>query len=85
MRDILATPAFVRAALTGFFFFFSQNGFVLLPLYVKPLGGSKLEIGLVVGVYRAVGIVIQPLLLAVIVSARRERPRDVYSRDRAVK
>ena len=62
MRDILANPAFVRAALTSFFFFFGQNGFVLLPLYVKQLGGAELEIGLVMGVYSAVGIVAQPLL-----------------------
>jgi MFS family permease len=62
VRDILANPAFIRAALTSFFFFFSQNGFVLLPLHVKQLGGTELEIGLVMGVYSAVGIVTQPLL-----------------------
>jgi MFS family permease len=62
VRDILANPAFVRAALTSFFFFFGQNAFVLLPLYVKQLGGGELEIGLVMGVYSAVGIVVQPLL-----------------------
>lgn len=62
MQDILADPAFRRATLTNFFFFSSQNGFVLLPLYVKQLGGSEIEIGFVMGVYSAVGIVIQPLL-----------------------
>jgi MFS family permease len=62
VRDILANPAFVRAALTSFFFFCSQNGFVLLPLYVKQLGGGEIEIGLVMGIYSAVGIVTQPLL-----------------------
>jgi MFS family permease len=62
VRDILANPAFVRAALTSFFFFFGQNAFVLLPLYVKQLGGGELEIGLVMGIYSAVGIVVQPLL-----------------------
>ncbi len=62
MQDILANPAFLRAALTSFFFFFSQNAFVLLPLHVKQLGGTELEIGLVMGVYSAVGIVTQPLL-----------------------
>ena len=62
MRDILANRAFVRAALTSFFFFTSQNGFVLLPLYVKQLGGTDVEIGLVMAVYSAVGIVSQPLL-----------------------
>jgi MFS family permease len=62
VRDILSNRAFLRAALTSFFFFFGQNGFVLLPLYVKQLGGAELEIGLVMGVYSAVGIVTQPLL-----------------------
>ena len=62
MQDILANPAFLRAALTSFFFFFSQNAFVLLPLHVKQLGGTELEIGLVMGVYSAIGIVAQPLL-----------------------
>ena len=62
MQDILANPAFLRAALTSFFFFFSQNAFVLLPLHVKQLGGTELEIGLVMGIYSAVGIVVQPLL-----------------------
>jgi len=62
VRDILANPAFVRAALTSFFFFFGQNAFVLLPLYVKRLGGGEIEIGLVMGLYSAVGIVAQPLL-----------------------
>ena len=48
--------------LTSFFFFSSQNGFVLLPLYVKQLGGNEAEIGLVMGIYSVVGIVCQPLL-----------------------
>ena len=62
MRDILANRAFVRAALTSFFFFTSQNGFVLLPLYIKQLGGGEVEIGVIMGIYSAVGIVCQPLL-----------------------
>jgi MFS family permease len=62
LLDILANPAFRRATLTNFFFFSSQNGFVLLPLYVKQLGGTEIEIGLVMGIYSAVGIVCQPLL-----------------------
>jgi MFS family permease len=62
VRDILANRAFLRAALTSFFFFTSQNGFVLLPLYIKQLGGGEVEIGVVMGVYSAVGIVCQPLL-----------------------
>jgi len=62
LLDILANPAFRRATLTNFFFFSSQNGFVLLPLYIKQLGGTEVEIGLVMGIYSAVGIVCQPLL-----------------------
>ena len=62
MRDILANRAFLHATLTSFFFYSSQNGFVLLPLYVKQLGGSEIEIGMVMGIYSAVGIVSQPLL-----------------------
>ena len=62
MRDILGNPAFLRAALTSFFFFLGQNGFVLLPLYVKQLGGSEVEIGFVMGVYSGIGIIAQPLL-----------------------
>jgi len=62
VRDILANRAFFDATLTNFFFFSGQNGFVLLPLYVKQLGGSEVEIGVVMGVYSAVGIVVQPLL-----------------------
>ena len=62
MRDILANRAFFEATLSNFFFFSGQNGFVLLPLYVKQLGGSEVEIGVVMGVYSAVGIVVQPLL-----------------------
>jgi MFS family permease len=60
--EILANPAFRRAMLTSFFFFSSQNGFVLLPLYIKQLGGNEAGIGFVMGIYSAVGIVCQPLL-----------------------
>ena len=50
MLAILANRAFLRATLTNFFFFSSQNGYVLLPLYIKQLGGTEVEIGLVMGV-----------------------------------
>ena len=53
---------FVRATVTNFFFFLSMNGFVLLPLYIQQLGGSAVEIGIVMGLYSAVGIVCQPLI-----------------------
>jgi MFS family permease len=60
--SILAHRAFVRATVTNFFFFASLNGFVLLPLYIEQLGGTPAEIGIVMGLYSAVGIVVQPLL-----------------------
>jgi MFS family permease len=52
----------VRATVTNFFFFLSMNGFVLLPLYIQQLGGTEVEIGLVMGLYSGVGIVVQPLI-----------------------
>lgn len=48
--------------MTNFFLFFGLNGFVLLPLYIHELGGTEVEIGLVMGLSSAVGIVCQPLL-----------------------
>src|SRR4029079_411472 len=39
-----------------------MNGFVLLPLYIKQLGGTEIEIGMVMGLYSGVGIVCQPLI-----------------------
>ena len=59
---IFAHNAFVRATLTNFFFSLSLNGYVLLPLHVHALGGTEVAIGLVMGVYSAVGIVCQPLV-----------------------
>jgi MFS family permease len=52
----------LRATAVNFFFCAAMNGFVLLPLYVEQLGGTAAEIGLVMGVYSAVGIVCQPLV-----------------------
>jgi MFS family permease len=46
----------------NFFFFTSLNGFVLLPLYIARLGGTEVEIGLVMACYSALGIVCQPLV-----------------------
>lgn len=60
--SILAHHAFLRATVTNFFFFASLNGFVLLPLHIENLGGTEVEIGLIMGLYSAVGIVTQPLL-----------------------
>ncbi len=60
--NILAHRTFVRVTVTNFFFFASLNGFVLLPLHIQALGGSEVEIGLVMALYSGVGIVCQPLL-----------------------
>ncbi|TMQ23493.1 MAG: MFS transporter [Candidatus Rokuibacteriota bacterium] len=62
MSPILAPSPFVRATVTNFFFALAMNGFVLLPLYVQQLGGGAVEIGIVMGLYSAVGIVCQPLI-----------------------
>jgi MFS family permease len=62
VASILAPTPFVRATVTNFFFFLSLNGFVLLPLYILQLGGTEIEIGLVMGVYSGVGILCQPLI-----------------------
>jgi len=39
--QILMSGPYARAMLTNFLFFFALNGFLLLPLYVKRLGGSE--------------------------------------------
>lgn len=48
--------------MTNFFFFSSLNGFILLPLYIEHLGGTEVEIGVVMGIYSAAGIICQPLM-----------------------
>lgn len=52
----------MRATVSNFFFFASLNVFVLLPLQIHRLGGTEVEIGLVMGLYSATGIVCQPLV-----------------------
>jgi MFS family permease len=52
----------VRATLTNFFFSLALNGYVLLPLHIHALGGTEIAIGVVMGIYSAVGIVCQPLV-----------------------
>ena len=52
----------MRATLINFTFFLSFNAFVLLPLHIKDLGGTEIEIGVVMGLYSAVGIVCQPII-----------------------
>jgi MFS family permease len=73
VSSILAHTPFIRATVTNFFFFLSLNGFVLLPLYILALGGTEVEIGIVMGLYTGVGIVCQPLL-GPIVDAVGRRP-----------
>lgn len=73
MSSILAHKPFITATVTNFFFFLSLNGFVLLPLYILALGGTEIEVGLVMGLYTGVGIVCQPLL-GPIVDAVGRRP-----------
>lgn len=62
MSPILADNAFFRATITNFFFFFSMNGFILLPLYIHGLGGTAVDIGVVMGLFNAVGILCQPVV-----------------------
>ncbi len=62
MPAILSQHPFLRATVTNFFFFLSLNVFVLLPLYIQRLGGTEVDIGVVMGWYSAVGIVCQPLV-----------------------
>jgi MFS family permease len=62
VSPILAHRDFVRATLINFAFFLSLNGFVLLPLHIQALGGTEIEIGLVMGIYSGVGIFCQPLI-----------------------
>jgi MFS family permease len=53
---------FVRATVINFFFVASLNGFVLLPLHIHALGGTDIEVGIVMGLYSAAGIVTQPVI-----------------------
>jgi len=52
----------VRATVINFSFFLSFNAFVLLPLHIQELGGTEIEIGVLMGLYSAIGIVSQPLI-----------------------
>lgn len=70
---ILADKAFVRATITNFFFFFSLNCFILLPLHIEGAGGTEIEIGIVMGLYNAVGILCQPIV-GPLVDALGRRP-----------
>ena len=52
----------MRATVINFSFFLSFNAFVLLPLHIQELGGTEIEIGVLMGLYSAIGIVAQPLI-----------------------
>ena len=52
----------MRATVINFTFFLSFNAFVLLPLHIQELGGTEVEIGVLMGLYSAIGIVSQPLI-----------------------
>ena len=60
MPTILTQQAFLKATATSFFFFASLNCFFLLPLHIERLGGTEVAVGVVMGIYSAVGIVCQP-------------------------
>ena len=53
---------FLRAAVTNFLFFSNISSFNLLPLYIKGLGGTEVEIGLIMGVSNIAAIFCQPVL-----------------------
>ncbi len=59
--QILVSGPYARAMLTNFLFFLALNGFLLLPLYVKQLGGNEAEVGLVQSMFSVAGILCQPL------------------------
>ena len=52
----------MRATVTNFFFCLSLNAFILLPLHIEALGGTEVEIGFLMGLYSAMGIICQPLV-----------------------
>ena len=52
----------MAAALANFLFFSNISCFFLLPLHIQALGGSEAEIGLIMGIYSAAAIVLQPLV-----------------------
>lgn len=60
-RPVLSGP-FLRAAVTNFLFFSNIAPFNLLPLYIKRLGGTETEIGLIMGVCNIAAIFCQPVL-----------------------
>ena len=66
MPPILNYSLFFQTTTTNFFFFAGLNCFVLLPLYIQRLGGTEIEIGVVMGLYSTAGIICQPLVGALV-------------------
>jgi MFS family permease len=60
-RPPIYTRPFLVAGFTNLLFFMSLNGFNLLPLYVKHLGGTEAQIGFIMGMYSLASILFQPL------------------------
>src|SRR5690625_5130912 len=63
MMDLLWTNSFIVMTLTLFFLFF---GFYLLlptlPLYIKQLGVSESQVGLIIGVFTLSAVVARPII-----------------------
>ena len=59
---ILDQALFIRITLTNFLFFGALNLFILLPVYVKRLNGTEVEVGVVMALYSGAGILCQPLI-----------------------
>jgi MFS family permease len=56
------TPTFLTAWVASCLFFTSISAFYLLPLYIKSLNGSEIEIGLIMGAFNAIAIICQPVV-----------------------
>lgn len=62
-RDrLILSPPFLQAAVANFLFFSNLASFNLLPLYIKELGGTEAEIGIIMGIQSVSAIICQPLL-----------------------
>jgi MFS family permease len=60
-RPPIYTQAFLIAAGANLLFFLSLNLFNLLPLYIKHLGGTEAQIGLIMGMNALASILVQPM------------------------
>lgn len=62
VRPILDQSLFIRITVTNFLFFGALNLYILLPLHIKGIGGTEVEVGVVMALYSASGIVCQPII-----------------------